>query len=821
MIKDSEEPGPSPAAVSQQLAHKPILLLVNTGSQKKRFILQRLAKLNLFLVVLNAEKNWADLYVDDWIMANTGNHSESLRAVKDYVRQHPERRPDGILTFWEDDVLLTSKLTDEFKTTGIPFEVSRLARNKFKFRQFCAANGLPYPKHTFLNSVEPKIAIKGLKFPLVVKPTYGSSSAYVVKVDDLAGLEDVVHYLRKSVSVQVESALGDGLGIFCEEYIDGDEVDIDLVIQNGKVKFWSMSDNYQTNEPFFVETGQQIPSILPEQDQQDLVDLAEVTLEKLGVINGVIHFEAKMTKKGPVPIEVNLRMGGDEVHSFVKSAWHVDLIDQAVNIALGRYVPKLEKPEEPYACLAGKYFLPEESGILVNLDLPEKKNIPAQGELHFFKQVGDPVYAPPEGYDFLGWVTAKGENANDARDNLDRVYDAVEFEVVPFEPGSSVGQTSRSSPFAAATLRKQQFPGQARLAKLRHTPIKKQRQLHIGIASNEFDGIGGVEAELTQVGHEIQRTLAERGYRVTLFDFNNISQAFNELQKSQVDLVFNVAERINNSSLLESHSAALLDILQIPYTGSNPTTLALCIDKIRVKKLLDYHNIPTPKWDYAYTIDDSIDDELQYPLIVKPANTDNSIGVTNDSVVTNKKQLRRQIKFVIEKLQRPALVEEYIEGDEYDVSILGSEPDDVRVLPLSRSRFDKLPKGYWHIFPFEAKRYGEPGYKDSVYKKSIKVERPPKIPSKLAALISEIGLDTYNILDCHDYARVEVRVDSDGNPYVLEMNPNPSIGIGDCVPSVAEIAGQDYGDFLEEIIALAIKRYRNRPPYYHLQPSVL
>jgi D-alanine-D-alanine ligase len=359
------------------------------------------------------------------------------------------------------------------------------------------------------------------------------------------------------------------------------------------------------------------------------------------------------------------------------------------------------------------------------------------------------------------------------------------------------------------------------LAKLRHTPLKKQRQLHIGIASNEYEGVGGVEAELSQVGHEIQRTLAERGYRVSMFDFNNIAQAFDQLQKSQVDLVFNVAERINNSSLLESHSAALLDILQIPYTGSNPTTLALCIDKIRVKKLLDYHNIPTPKWDYAYTVDDEIDEELQYPLIVKPANTDNSIGVTNDSVVTNKQELRRQVKFVIEKLQRPALVEEYIEGDEYDVSILGSEPDDIRVLPLSRSRFDKLPKGYWHIFPFEAKRYAEPGYQDSVYKKSIKIERPPKINPKLATLISEIALDTYNILDCHDYGRVEIRVDADGNPYVLELNPNPSIGIGDCVPSVAEISGQDFGDFLEEIIALAAKRYRDRPPYYHLQPSVL
>ena len=310
--------------------------------------------------------------------------------------------------------------------------------------------------------------------------------------------------------------------------------------------------------------------------------------------------------------------------------------------------------------------------------------------------------------------------------------------------------------------------------------------------------------------------MLERGYKISFFDFNDLPKAFNDLKNSDVDLVFNVCERINNSSLLEPHVASILDTLQIPYTGSNPFTLGLCIDKIKVKKLLNYHKIPTPEWDYVYTLDDDIRDDLKYPLIVKPANTDNSIGITNNSIVRNKEELTRQLKVVIEDIGRPALIEEYIEGDEYDVPIIGSAEEDLRVLPLSRSIFDNMPAGKWHIYPFEAKYTDDPDYK------TIVVQRPPKnISKKLEALIGEIALDTYNILDCHDYGRIEIRVDKNNNPYVLELNPNPSLDIEGCFSASAEVIGLDFGDFLEEIIRLAINRYKNNPPYYHLQSSMM
>jgi D-alanine-D-alanine ligase len=198
-------------------------------------------------------------------------------------------------------------------------------------------------------------------------------------------------------------------------------------------------------------------------------------------------------------------------------------------------------------------------------------------------------------------------------------------------------------------------------------------------------------------------------------------------------------------------------------------------------------------------------------LIVKPSNTDNSFGITNESVVSNPKELKRQLKVVIEKYKRPALVEEYIEGDEYDVCLLGND-DNIEVLPLIRSVFDKMPKGYWHIYSKEIKS----GKKQEILKK-IHIEKPARISKRLDELLSEIALDVYNICNCHDYGKVEIRVDKNGNPYVLEMNPNPPVNRDDFLSAAADLAHYSYEELIEEIIRLAINRYEDKPSFYHLQ----
>jgi D-alanine-D-alanine ligase len=171
------------------------------------------------------------------------------------------------------------------------------------------------------------------------------------------------------------------------------------------------------------------------------------------------------------------------------------------------------------------------------------------------------------------------------------------------------------------------------------------------------------------------------------------------------------------------------------------------------------------------------------------------------------------MKMIIEELKSPVVVEEYIEGDEYEVSILGNAEDDVRVLPLSRSIFKEMPEGRWHIYTHGAKLDINATDRDG-----ITIQQPAKnIPKKLETLITEISLDAYNILDCQDYATVEIRVDQFDNPYVLEVNANPMIDITDTLPEVAKLTQLSYGDFLEELIVLAVKRYAQQPTILNFQ----
>ncbi len=788
------------------------ILVVNTGNLLKKFIFKRLKELDVEVVVLNSEKNWADSYVSDWIIADTNDHSASLQAVEKYSTV---KKIDGVLTFWEDDVLLTSKIATALGVVGIPYEVAKIARNKLHFRRFCEKEGLQVPKFFKFTDIESLQEAKAtLKFPVVIKPTFGTSSAFVTKVEKPEQLDETIKYIQSAMSTSVESALHEGLTIMVEEYIDGDEVDIDMLLQNGKLKFWSITDNHASSEPFFIETGDTFPSLLPDDVERELVSMAEVMLEKIGIQDGCIHFEAKYSSNGPMPIEINLRLGGGYYYSFIKRAWGVDLIESAVKIALGEYIPMVVKPENPKKYFAADCFIQKESGIISSLQFP--KVFAPEDKVHdfvFFKEVGDTVLTPPFSFDYLGWICAYGDNPHDAEENLEKAKAKVNFEIVPFSELSQVGKTVRKSPVSPAWLQSTKDVDKKRLYRVRLMPESSYKNLVIGIACNQYgQDDGSVEAELTNVGKNIQKALESKGYKTVFIDFNDIPNSIKLLMHGKIDFVFNVSERLNNSSLLEPHVASLLDIFQIPYTGSSPFTLGLCLDKIRVKKMLTYHEIPTAKWDYVYSVHEQINSELQYPLIVKPANTDNSIGITQKSVVKNEQELYEQIKYVTETLLRPALVEEYLDGDEYDVSIFGSEPDDIRVLPLSRSIFKHTDPNKWNIYSFESKWKAE----DTSY---VEVQRPPKNESKkLLSLISEIALDTYNILGCHDYGRVEVKLDKNGNPHVLELNPNPSINIKDCVPSVAKLTGLTYEDFIEQILLLAIKRYKGKVPYHHLQP---
>ncbi|HAH08400.1 MAG TPA: hypothetical protein DCM05_18050 [Elusimicrobia bacterium] len=801
------------------------LLVVGTGPATKKPLLQKLKALDLRIVLLNRESNWAARYADELLEADTYDHAEAVAKVEDYLKK-PGAQIDGAITFWEDDIPLCAVLCEKFGWKGHKPEAALCARNKLRMHKAFDAAGLqalstPWAQVRTVKELEKETGRIG--FPCVLKPAWGSDSQFVVMLNDFAEAKNAFEYVVANIGPKFDPIYRYGTEILIEGFLPGAEIDVDLFLQDGEVKFHSFTDNFPTAEPFFVETGDAMPSRHEDSDLKKVLQTAKKAVEALKLTDGCLHVEARITPEGPRLIEVNARLAGDYIPDWFETVWGVDIIEASARAALGLPV-SLSPSRQPKVHLVGKYLIPESSGVIAGIVVPE--DLPKRDKVHdvaIHKEPGDAVLVPPEGFEEIGWVVCAGDTYSEAELNLETAFQDVKVTIARYDSTSSIGKTRRKNRFNAAQVARRRIQQSARMEKIRGYDLSLKKGLRVGILCNRYDETSAgdtgkaesaVHADLTSVGLNIQKALASKGFKATFFDMNETPLPFDKIAEANVDLIFNVCERVNNSSLLEPHAAAILDCLGTPYSGSNPLTLALCIDKIKVKKLLEHHGLPTPRFDYAFHKDDPIRDDLRYPLIVKPGNTDNSIGISNKSVVKSPRELKDQVAEVTEKLHRVALVEEFIEGDEVDVSILGNE-ERVKVLPLSRSTFEDLPSEVWGIYPFEAK-WAE----DTVYKK-IKTERPAKYSQKLTQLISEICLDAYNIFDCHDYARIEVRVDRAGNPFIIEINPNPSINVGDCVPACAELIGLNYEDFILEILREVVQRYRARPPYYHLQSALV
>lgn len=817
-----KQPEKAPAKPEAPTLKGKTILVLNSGTKKKRFVFQTLKALGMKVVLLNREANWASRYADTFIEANNHDHAECIAKIEEVIKSNGPI--DGVVTFWEDDIPLRGALAEKFGWIGHPLNGALNARNKLRTRKTLQAKNLGHYSAPFaqIKNIKDLARETGkMGFPCVLKPAWGASSQFVVLLEDLQEAKNAFEYIQANMTAKFDPIYLYGTEIILEKFLPGAEVDMEVLVQDGKIKFHTFTDNFPTAAPYFVETGDAMPSRHEDADLDMIYEMAEKVLPALGLKNGALHMEVKLGPDGPRLIEINARMGGDYIHNWVKTIWKVDLIEQACRIAVG--LPcNPNPPEDEITHLLGRYLVPQSSGVISGLTTPPQDRID-KAKLHditFLKEPGDPVLVPPEGFEATGWVVGKGNTYAEAEINLHEVLRDVHVTITSFDSTSSIGKTRRRNRFNAAQVARSRILQSAKMEKIRGVDLSKKEELHVGILCNRYEETRAasretekvVHSDLTSVGLNIEKALKTKGHKATFFDMNQTPLPFNDIAEANIDIAFNVCERVNNSSLLEPHAAAMLDCLGIPYTGSNPLTLALCIDKIKAKQLLEKRGLPTPRFDSVYHKDDPVRDDLRFPLIVKPANTDNSIGISNKSVVTSPRQLRDRINYVLGKYARPVLIEEFIEGDEVDVSILGNE-ERVKVLPLSRSIFTNLPPDVWGIYPFQAKWAEE-----SVYDE-IDTERPAKYSQKLTQLISEICLDAYNHFDCHDYARIEVRVDRIGNPYIIEINPNPSINDNDCTPACAEMIGMNYEDFIMEILREAILRYRARPPYYHLQSS--
>lgn len=289
---------------------------------------------------------------------------------------------------------------------------------------------------------------------------------------------------------------------------------------------------------------------------------------------------------------------------------------------------------------------------------------------------------------------------------------------------------------------------------------------------------------------------------VALIEANE--EAYNKFREIKPDIVFNIAEGANGVSR-EAQIPAMLDLLNIPYTGSDALTLAICLDKARTKEILSYYKVPTAKFFVADKVEDAEDHNLGFPIIVKPISEGSGKGIFASSFVHNNEELKREIKRITSEYNQSALVEEFLPGREFTVAILGNNGD-TKILPAIEMRYDKYPDGTAPLYSFEAK-----WILDTKENEFDVFDCPANITKELEAKINKVCLDTYKVLRCRDWSRIDLRLDKNGEPNIIEINPLPGI-IPDpkensSFPKAARAAGIEYNDMINHVLAAGVKRY--------------
>ena len=385
------------------------LLVISTGSDKKKNIFKQLHQLGLNIILLDQEMTpWAKQYVKKFIKADTNNTVSAVKSITDY-QSKSRGQLDGVLTFWEESTPLAAAVANKLHLPGFNYRISKVIKHKANFRKLCKKYNIAAPKYRVIKTKADLNYVKRyFDFPIVVKPVYGSASVLVVKVEKAKDLDKTYTYIRdKQPGMKDADWLSLGTEILAEEYIGGKEVDIDVLIQNGKIRFFSVCDNLATNEPYFIETGFNYPSTLSEKHLKSIAKLTDKTVRAFGLKNGCLHYEAKIDKGEVVPIELNMRLGGDGLEKIIWDCYAIDIVELIAKIALGIRIPDLRKIE-PVQHVIGRYILPLKSGTINKIKFPRAiKELDYVQDFYLGKHAGDKVGIPPLAYDYLGWLNVR------------------------------------------------------------------------------------------------------------------------------------------------------------------------------------------------------------------------------------------------------------------------------------------------------------------------------------------------------------------------------------------------------------------------------
>lgn len=307
---------------------------------------------------------------------------------------------------------------------------------------------------------------------------------------------------------------------------------------------------------------------------------------------------------------------------------------------------------------------------------------------------------------------------------------------------------------------------------------------------SDDDNIQNVSDALVSLGHDVKKVVADETV------FQNLLKL-----KDETDIVFNLAEEGYRQDIhTEPHMAALLEMLGFKFTGSNYLCLANCLDKARAKQLFVVNGLSTPKF---VIFNKEINEEvkingLKFPLIVKPGKSDGSVGIRRNSVVEDLPNLVLRVNEVIKTYEQSALVEEFIDGREVNVGILGNKR--LTVLPISEIMFDLAPEE-WKFVPYEAKWLTR-----TKYFKGTTPKCPAEIAPDLKEEIEELAKKAYQLMGVRGYGRVDFRIDANNKPYILEVNPNSDVSRDIGIANMARAHGMAYEELIDKIVRMGINK---------------
>jgi len=318
------------------------------------------------------------------------------------------------------------------------------------------------------------------------------------------------------------------------------------------------------------------------------------------------------------------------------------------------------------------------------------------------------------------------------------------------------------------------------------------------VPPEDTTGVDILEAEW-KMEYDVIETLREQGHEVRVLGVHDDLAGIRPTAGFfEPHIVFNLMEAFAGITTFDQNVVSYLELLRLRYTGCNPRGLMLARDKALSKKLLAYHRIPVPDFTVVrHGRKPALQKKMHFPLIVKSLFFEASAGISQASVVEDEEQLARRVQFIHDTLGTAAIVEQFIDGRELYVGVLGNER--LEVLPVWEMSFAQMQGNRWRIATERVK------WNTQYQKKNGIMTNAAKLEDAAVTHIQRIAKRAYRALDLNGYARVDLRMDDDGRAYVLEANPNPNLAYGEDFAESAEVNGVSYEKLLERIITLGLR----------------